>query len=237
MPPTTFRINACLSFVLICLTVCFLGAYQEKQTVEEARSQTEAVSQTSQVDGSIAAGTQEAGDAKQNEAKKKGKVHYTKEEKLQQRIKKLEQRLALIERVLFSTSKLDTTRAERELAEAKLKLKNSQSLHARGYVSQLQLEYDQVEVDRAQRELELATSTINLKQKASELDVLEAEYQLKVARDRLDTRTSLSRKGYVTREQVVQCQKAVEVAEQKLQHAKEKLKVATQLDALDQGKK
>ena len=49
-------------------------------------------------------------------------------EKLQGRVELLEKRVEQLERVLFSTAKLDTVRAERRLEEAERGLKNAKQL-------------------------------------------------------------------------------------------------------------
>ena len=148
------------------------------------------------------------------------------------RIDRLEKRVAILEKILFSSVKLETKRAERLLADRKARLKNSRKLFARGLITEFQLQQDRMQVEEAERELALATAQSNQKRLASELEVLDAEQRLKVAIKELEFSQNLARRGFATKTEVERLERLVDEATQNLEHVKIKLDAANEFESM-----
>ena len=151
---------------------------------------------------------------------------------LADRIDLLEKRTELLEQILFSSVKLETTRAQRALEDRKAQLRNSKKLFAKGLVTRFQLEQEQLRVNTAQRELQLASSTTNQRQLVCELELLEAQRQLKVANEELTYQRTLARRGFASQLEVEGVERWVDEATQVLNQAKVKLEAAKKFEAL-----
>ncbi len=149
-----------------------------------------------------------------------------------ERIEQLEKRVTILEKILFSTAKLDTQRAERLLADRLARLKDSRRLFASGLITEFELQQDQRQVEEARREMELATTESRQNQLVSELELIEAERNLKFATEQLEYRRRMSSRGFATKGEVERLEKMVELADRKLKHAKTKLEAARELEAL-----
>lgn len=86
-----------------------------------------------------------------------------------------------MEKILFSTAKLNTQRAEQLLADRRAQLKNSRQLFAKGLITESEVQQDQRRVDEAESELRLATTELRHNQLASELELIEAEREFQFA--------------------------------------------------------
>jgi len=141
----------------------------------------------------------------------------------EQRIKLLEARMERLEKIVFATSKLSVYEAVRQLAESKLRLKNSERLFFRGFLADIDLQQDRFVVDRAQRELELAQSSINGRVLATEIDVMQAEQALRRAQASLEQSENYARRGFATQTTIENGKTQVEVAKRQLDIAKKRL--------------
>ncbi|MFK7766394.1 MAG: hypothetical protein AB8B55_04180 [Mariniblastus sp.] len=150
----------------------------------------------------------------------------------EERLSQLEKRVEILERILFSTAKLETNRAERQLDRHKQRLGNTEKLFTRGLVNEIQLSQDRQRVDQAERELKLANAKSRQNTLVTELDVKQAEQDLEIAKQTLSYRRNMAQRGFISRAQVNEAALAVGEAEQSLEHAKIKLKAAEQLDAI-----
>lgn len=152
---------------------------------------------------------------------------------LNERVEQLESRIAILEKLLFSSVRLEKNRAQRLLNDRKNRLKNSRALYAQGMITEFELQQDRMQVDEAQQELELAIAESRQNQLASELDLLEAERKLKVAADQLTYRRNMARRGYASKAEVQQLEQALDQAKLELENAKLKLESAKKLESLD----
>ncbi len=151
---------------------------------------------------------------------------------LAQRVDKLEQRVALLEKILFSSAKLSTMQAQRQLEEAKSRLKNSQALQARGMITELQLRQDKFRLEEAEKSLELSIAETRQNELVGELEVLEAEQRLRQAKQQLQYSEKLASRGFATQTQVEGDRRLVDIAQQTLTNARTKLGAAKQLEAI-----
>ena len=128
------------------------------------------------------------------------------------RVDKLEQRVALLEKIIFSSAKLSTMQAQRQLEEAKSQLKNSQALQARGMITELQLQQDKFRLEEAQKSLELSSTEFRQNELVGELEVLEAEQRLRQAKQQLQYSEKLASRGFATQTQVEGDRRQVDIA-------------------------
>jgi hypothetical protein len=152
---------------------------------------------------------------------------------LNSRVEKLEARVAELERILFMTSKMTAFEAERRLEEARLRLRDSRALLVQGLITQFQFQQDEFNVQRMQRELELAQSPDNQRQVVGSLELFAAERRLAEARANLAFTEQLAGRGYATTKHLGRERQQVEFAEKELNLAREKANAATKLQGLD----
>lgn len=146
---------------------------------------------------------------------------------LEKRVDQLEQRVAQIERLLrlqSVTIGASVPHAEARLAAAHEKLKHTDRLHKKGYVTRFQLDADRFAVARAQQERQLVRGQANDAKTAHEIDVLDAEHNLAIATERLRHSERLFKRGFATDVRVKADQIAVENARQRLDATKAKRK-------------
>ncbi|MGI9518857.1 MAG: hypothetical protein ACR2NP_17515 [Pirellulaceae bacterium] len=160
-----------------------------------------------------------------------------KEQDLAERVATLENRVAHLERLLFTTTQLSEYEARRRLAEAKIRKRESERLHLRGHLSIAQVEYDRFVVQRAERELDMALAREGQFRIAAEIDVLQAEYDVRLARQQLRFNEEKLGRGFVTADQVAHNERQVTEAERLLAAAQEKLAAIqnAELDGLQPG--
>jgi hypothetical protein len=150
-----------------------------------------------------------------------------------QRLEQLESRVAILENILFSTVKLEKTRAERLLSDRRNRYKNSRALYAQGMITEAEMQQDRLRLAEAEKEFELANAESRQKELASELELVEAERRLQAATDELTYCRNMARRGFATQSEVERLEKVVDEAKLSLENAKLKLKSAKELEALD----
>ncbi len=168
------------------------------------------------------------GNASQDEAKPVAQE----QDSLESQVAKLEQRVDLLERIVFSSAKLSTMEAQRQLTEATARLKDSKQLHLRGIITDVQLQQDRFRFDEAKKALELAKSEIRQNELVGELELLEARRNLQFAKEQLLYSQTLANRGYATRTEVEANQRRVDIATQTYENAKTKLEAAQELEAI-----
>lgn len=153
-------------------------------------------------------------------------------DQLSSRVETLEKRTELLEQILFSAVKLETSRAQRALDDRQDQLRNSKSLFAKGMITRFQLEQEQLRLQRAQVEFKLASSPANQRQLVSELELIESQRRLKAATEDLQYRRRLLQRGYTTQTEVAAVARWVDQATLALEQAKVKLEAAKEFDAI-----
>ena len=148
-----------------------------------------------------------------------------------QRLEQLESRVAILENMLFSTVKLEKTRAERLLLDRQNRYKNSRALYAQGMITEAEMQQDRLRLAEAEKEFELANAESRQKELASELELVEAERRLQAATDELAYCRNMARRGFATQSEVERLEKVVDEAKLSLENAKLKLKSAKELEA------
>ena len=146
-----------------------------------------------------------------------------------ERIEALEQRVDRLEQLLFNTVRLNVFDAERQLNQAEHQLKTSHKLFLRGFISDQRLQQDQFEVNRAQRELKLAKSVNDGRRMATQIEVMDAKQNLFRAKDRLRQTENLNRRGFTTLTEVQRQEQLVEVFDQQLKLAENRLDAITEI--------
>ena len=157
---------------------------------------------------------------------------------LKQRVSDLESRVTELENVLFATSKLEASQAQRRLERANQLLKETRKLYVRGFVTQLQVTDAELEVQQAKRELELARLESDSRCKVAEIEVVEAKRNLQFATEQLEHQRLLAQRGYASQQEIKSAEDALSAAEKKLVIANTKLEAARKLDSqsIDEGK-
>ncbi len=140
-----------------------------------------------------------------------------------QRIIDLEARVQRLENLLFASARLSVYDAQRRLAVASREREQNQRLFYRGLLASIEIERSYYEVARARCELELARATSGHRRWSTEIEVLEAEFELKFALDALERNREYAGRGLVTEYQLKQNTESVERAEKALAFAKQKL--------------
>ena len=151
---------------------------------------------------------------------------------LESRVEKLELRIEILEKILFSSAKLTNMQAQRQLDEAQAHLKNSQALFARGMITELQLQQDRYRMQEAQKALEFANADSRQHELVGELEVLEAEQRLRQVQQQLLYTETLASRGFSSQTRVDSIKKLVDIATQELENSKIKLDAAKELEAL-----
>lgn len=152
---------------------------------------------------------------------------------LTERVKRLEERLDVLEGLLFSGAKLEETRAQRALDDSLTRLENSRSLFVRGLISEALFQIDEAAVERAKRELELAKTQFKQRQMVSKLELVEAKEALRLAIERRDYQRLLASRGFATRSEVQRAEQQADEAEKVFDQAKRKLEAAEKLESID----
>lgn len=153
------------------------------------------------------------------------------DDELNQRVADLESRVNQLENVLFATSKLEDSQAQRRLDRANQLLKEKRKLYVRGFITQLQVTNAELEVQQAKRELELAKLESNTRCKVAEIEVVEAKRNLEFASQQLDHQRLLAQRGYASQQEIKSAEDALSAAEKKLVIANTKLEAARKLDS------
>ncbi|MDA7979407.1 MAG: hypothetical protein MPJ50_11645 [Pirellulales bacterium] len=145
------------------------------------------------------------------------------------RVTKLEQRVTWLEeqlgRLCVEDAALAQINAEHKLSIAEDRLAQSERLAAQGYISDVQLQADQLAVEIARRELQLTKSQSQSDREAARLAVLNAEAALSQALLRYDHTQRLQTKGYVSEVEAARDKADVARAEKVLAAAKLKLEM------------
>lgn len=148
------------------------------------------------------------------------------------RVEKLEKRVQLLEQIVFSSAKLSTMQAERQVDEATIRLNHSQALHARGMINDLELQQDRFRLKESRKALELSIAESRQNELVGELEVLDAEQRLRQVEQRLNYTETLASRGYASQYTVDSIKRLLDAAKQRLANAKTKLEAARQLEAI-----
>jgi hypothetical protein len=148
-------------------------------------------------------------------------------QQLVRRIDELERRVAALEgnrpakpRVTISMS---VERAEQYVAETQARFEFSEKMLAKGYVSQAEYDADRHAFRRAEKVLQLATATRDEQPTddiVAKIEVLDAEYDLNVAKLQLNLVEKYAAGGFAGRAGLEGHRKAVEEAQLRLDRAR-----------------
>lgn len=139
-----------------------------------------------------------------------------------EKIVELEERVAKLENIVFSTSQLRQVEAQRRLENAKVTFEHSQKLRKKGFINEAQLKNDQFAVLQAEQELELARATDDKARLGAKLDLINANQVLAQANRELEYIKKLASRGFATKFEVQRCERHVRVAERAVELAKSK---------------
>jgi hypothetical protein len=142
------------------------------------------------------------------------------------RIEQLTVRVERLEKILFATSKLAVFDAERNLADAQQRLRDSERLFLQGFLTDAQLAADRFAVARARREVELARADRDGYRIASEIDLMQAEYALQVAEQQLEFTQRMANRGFNSLTDVADRRAGVDRAKKQLELARQRLDAA-----------
>lgn len=144
-------------------------------------------------------------------------------ESANQRVAALEARIGKLEDLMYASMQLSVYDAKRRMAAAVAELEQNRRLYNRGLLLSIELERSQYEVDRARRELELARCESGHHHYSAQIDLLDAEFELKLANDHLERNREAAARGLVTTWQLEKGVEAVERAKKSLEFARQKL--------------
>ncbi len=142
---------------------------------------------------------------------------------LDTRIAELESRVERLEGLLFSTVQLSVYDAQRSLEAAQRQLEQNKRLYFRGHLAAIEIDRSRYDVDRARLELELARATSGHRRISANIDIMEAEFQLKQAKERLRFDENVASRGFVSEHQLQRNRQQVDRATKALQLARDKL--------------
>jgi multidrug resistance efflux pump len=140
-----------------------------------------------------------------------------------QRVTALEARIGKLEGLMYASMQLSVYDAKRRMAAAVTELEQNRRLYNRGLLLSIELERSQYEVDRARRELELARCESGHHHYSAQIDLLDAEFELKLANDHLERNREAAARGLVTTWQLEKGVEAVDRAKKSLEFARQKL--------------
>lgn len=139
------------------------------------------------------------------------------------RVAELEERVSKLEELMYASMQLSVYDAKRRLATAIGELEQNRRLFNRGLLIAIELERSQYEVDRARRELQLARCQSGHHHYSAQIDLLDAEFELKLARDIHERNLDAAARGMVTTWQLEKGAEAVERAKKSLEFSRQKL--------------
>lgn len=151
-------------------------------------------------------------------------------EKLEKRLEAIEKRLERIENVLFASIRYSEAEARKSLKQAEESLKHSKKLHAKGYISGLKLQLDQLEFDRANTLLRMCVQAEDHRLISASLSVFDAQRNLQVKKMQLERSQNLLELGLIARAQMRKDEEEIQLAEEKLAVAKIKLEALSQTE-------
>ena len=145
------------------------------------------------------------------------------ESALADRVQELEQRVQHLERLIFSTAQLTVYDAQRRLTDAETQLGQSRRLFLRGMLDRTRVDYDAFVVERARRELQLAEARDGQFEISAGIELMQAEFNLRVAEQQLEFSRGLLAKGFVSEQQIRREELAVDRARLALDLASQKM--------------
>ena len=148
------------------------------------------------------------------------------------RMSRLEGRMESLERVVFATAKISAIEAERRLKLAEEQLRESRQLFLKGFIAEGRWRQDEFSVDLLRRELDFLKTTSKQRKSVIEIEVLQAEKDLKLAEDQLNYTQNLATRGFASIDQVRENERFVSDSKSRLELAREKLKAAEELEAI-----
>ena len=157
-------------------------------------------------------------------------------ESASKRIAELEERVSQLEELMYASMQLSVYDARRRMATAIAELEQNRRLFNRGLLLAIELERSQYEVDRARRELELARCQSGHHHYSAQIDLLDAEFELKLARDIHERNLDAAARGMVTTWQLEKGAEAVERAEKSLEFSRQKLEALGPLEPPGESK-
>lgn len=146
--------------------------------------------------------------AQASEEREQRPVHANRDEvaALRKQVDQLEERVATLERLLLSriidASPDDRDQLQSELQLARERHDHTKRLFDKGYVSKLELMSTEYGVERAELRLELATMAADQAEFAASMQLFEAQANLDLALQRLETSSHLAARGFITQTQL-----------------------------------
>ena len=141
-----------------------------------------------------------------------------------EKIAELEDRVSRLESIVFSTSRLDSTEAQRRLQNAKQAFEHSRKLRKKGFITEAQLQNDEFAVKQAEQELQLALGKTNEAKLGADLVLMTAEQDLLQAQRNLEYTKKLAAKGFATTYDVQREERLIRRLELRVANAKERVK-------------
>jgi outer membrane protein TolC len=136
----------------------------------------------------------------------------------------LEARAKRLEELVFATSKLSVYDAQRNLAVARSRLKETERLYLQGLLSEIQFQNDRFAVEQAWAELKLAQAESNGQAIAATIDLRAAEHELKLSEENLRFSERMAGMADGSSREVDSARAAVERARLQLDAAQKRLR-------------
>lgn len=144
---------------------------------------------------------------------------------LRGKVAELERRVARLERLLDISSMLapkTVRQAEQDLLLAEQRLEYCERVGRKGYITPTRLASCELDVQKARQQLSLAKGEVAPDAAAAELAVLEAQFRVTDAEEKLRASERMAASGLATQVQVNAARLAVERAEMQLRYAQAK---------------
>ncbi len=151
---------------------------------------------------------------------------------LAERFARLENRFDSLERVVFATAKISAIDAERRVQQAEEQLRESRQLFLKGFIAEGRWRQDEFTANLLRRELDFLKTTSQQRKAVIELEVLQAEKDLRLAEDQLNYTQNLATRGFASMDQVRENERFVTDSKGRLELARDKLKAAEELEAV-----
>ncbi len=148
------------------------------------------------------------------------------------RFQRLEARLDALERVVFATAKISVVEAERRLQDAEAQLRESRQLFLKGIIAEGRWRQDEFMVELLRRERDFLLDTTRQRKGLMEMELLQAENNLRIAEDQLNFLQNLANRGFATIDQIRETERYVADSKARLTLARERLQAAEELEAI-----
>jgi hypothetical protein len=151
---------------------------------------------------------------------------------VEERLTRLESRIDALERIVFATAKISAMEADRRVQEAEAQRRESRQLFLKGIIAEGRYRQDEFMVELLRRERDFLLDTARQRKNVMEMELLQAENNLRIAEDQLIFLQTLGNRGFSTIDQVRETERYVIESKARLALAKEKLQAAEELDAI-----